>query len=140
MIGIGRWVEATLNVETDIPDPPDDLVREIGIAISSRRRPVLVGALTVARWIFEIGNQKHKDAIRDLAEDGLTYLAEELKYDRRHETPDEVPLLRLRCAELAIAMAKDGFDEDPIIARWLDMAKDDPLPEVRNALGPDETA
>ena len=136
--GVRLWIQSVLNDEADIPHPPEDLVREIGIVIASRRNPVLADALLVARWIFEIGNQTHKDAIRDLAQDGLTYLAEELSYTRRHENPDEIPLLRLRCAELAIAMARDGLGEDPIVARWLDMAKEDPLPEVRNAVSSDE--
>ena len=44
-----------------------------------------------------------------LVEDGLRYLAQELRYDRNHENPDEVPRKRLYCAELAAAMTKCGL-------------------------------
>ena len=89
--GVRLWIEATLNAESGTPHPPDDLVREIGIAIASRRSPVMTDALEAARWIFANGNQIHKNAIQHLAQDGLSYLAEELRYDREQDTPDEVP-------------------------------------------------
>ena len=108
-------------------------MREIGIAIASRRSTVLAGALRAAWWIFDQGNESHKDAIRQLAEDGLNYLATELSYDRDHEDPDDLPLLRLLCARLAMAMKKNGLDQHPAVERWLEIVKADPLPEVRNA-------
>ena len=132
--GLRLWIDATLEADSSVLDPPDDLVREIGIAIASRRSPVLPGALATARWIFENGDQAHKEAIRQLAHDGLNYLAEELRYDRAHDDPDEVPLQRLFCAQLAAAMAEDGLQEHPTVARWLEIDKEDPLPEVRNAV------
>ena len=132
--GVRLWIEAALDAESGIPSPPDDLVREIGISIASRRRPVLPAALATARWIFENGGQAHKEAIRQLVQDGLNYLAEELRYDRAHDDPDEVPLQRLFCAQLAVAMAEGGLREHPTVARWLEIAIEDPLPEVRNAV------
>ena len=45
-------------------------------------------------------------------------------------------LLRWRSAQLALSMAKRGFEDDPVIARWLEIVKTDPLPEVRYAKGP----
>jgi len=131
--GVRLWIEATLDAESCTPSPPDDLVREIGISIASRRSPVLPGSLATARWIFANGSQFHKEIIRQLAQDGLNYLVEELRYDRKHDTPDEVPLQRLFCAQLAEAMAKDGMRHSAV-AKWLEIAKEDPLPEVRNAV------
>ena len=138
--GVRLWIEATLNADSGTPHPPEDLVREIGIAIASRRRPVLPGALATARWIFAEGGQIHKKAIQHLAQDGLSYLAEELRYDREHDTPDDVPLQRLFCAQLTAAMAKDGLHRHPAVVRWLEIAKEDPLPEVRNAVALDQEA
>ena len=132
--GIHLWISETLNAESQYPDIPNDLVREIGIAIASRRGAVIVQALQLASWIFNEGRESHKEAIRQLVEDGLKYLAEELQYDREHEEPDEVPRKRLYCAELAVAMAKAGFDESSAVVRWLEIAKTDPLPEVRQAV------
>ena len=136
--GVRLWIEATLDAESGTPHPPEDLVREIGIAIASRRSPVMPGALATARWIFANGDQIHKKAIRHLAQDGLSYLAEELRYDREHDTPDDVPLQRLFCAQLAAAMAKDELHQRPAVLRWLEIAKEDPLPEVRNAVALDQ--
>ena len=132
--GVFLWLETALNNTSEIPQPSDDLVREVGIAIASRRSTVIIGALRLACWIFDKGNESHKDAIRQLVEDGLNYLATELSYDRSHENPDDIPLLRLFCAQLAMAMAKDGLDQHSAVTRWLEIARGDPLPEVRNAV------
>ena len=106
----------------------------MGIAIASRRSTVIVPALQVAKWIFHEGQASHKESIRQLVEDGLTYLAQELRYDRKHENPDEVPRKRLYCVELAAEMARDSLNESPPVTRWLEMAREDPLPEVREAV------
>ena len=133
--GVYLWLKEALNPESLISQPPDDLVREFGIAIASRRSTVIVPALEVAQWIFAEGQDSHKEAIRQLVEDGLSYLAQELRYDRKHEDPDGVPRKRLHCTKLAAEMAKDGRDASPAVTRWLEMAKEDPLPEVRAAVG-----
>ena len=134
VLGIYRWLEAASDTESKVLPPPDDLVREIGIAIASRRNTVITTSLQSAAWIFENGQDSHKEILQSLVEDGLRYLAQELRYDRKHEDPDEVPRKRLCCATLAAAMAKSGLDESPVVAHWLGIAKEDPLPEVRQAL------
>ena len=140
--GIHHWLEAASDPETKTPGPPEDLVREIGIAIASRRNTVIVAAMQLAAWIFENGRDADKDAIKSLASDGLSYLAQELRYDREHENPDEIPTKRLYCVELAVAMSNSGMNDDPAVARWLEVAQEDPLPEVREAMarrGKDKT-
>ena len=132
--GVRLWIEATLGAGSRIPPPTDDLVREIGIAIASRRSPVMPAALAAARWMFANGKQVHKNAILGLALDGLSYLVEELRYDREHDTPEAVPSERLFCTQLVATMAKDGLHQHPAVARWLEIAREDPLPEVRNAV------
>ena len=135
MSGLYIWLKAVSDPESQIPQPPDDLVREVSIAIASRRSTVIVPALQVAKWIFHEGQASHKESIRELVEDGLTYLVQELRYDRKHENPDEVPRKRLYCVKLAAEMARDGQNESPGVISWLDAATEDPLPEVREAVG-----
>ena len=99
------------------PMPPDNLVREIGVAVAHRRATSLPGALQAAKRIFENGTQANKEAIILLVADGLDYLATELSYDCNHENPDDVPLLRLLCTELAVAIAKDESNQHPAVVR-----------------------
>ena len=35
-------------------------------------------------------------------------------------------------------MAKDGLHQHPAVVHWLEIAREDPLPEVRNAVAPDQ--
>ena len=134
VLGLHQWLEAASDPESKIPQPPDDLVREVGIAIASRRNTVVEVALQSAAWIFDSGQDAQREAIQHLVEDGLRYLAQELRYDREHENPDVVPRRRLYCAKLAAVMSKRGLHESPTVASWLEMAREDPLPEVRQAV------
>lgn len=132
--GLLRWLEEASDPESQIPQPPDDLVKEVGIAIASGRNTVITTALGLATWIFDTGQDTHAETIRTLTEDGLHSLSRGLRYDREHENPDEIPIKRLHCVELAAAMAKRGLSGSPAVAQWLEAAKDDPLPEVRQAM------
>ncbi len=129
--GILLWLSESWDAESNIPLPPDDLVREIGVAIAYRRSASLAEALQGAQWIFEKGTKASKEMIRQLVEDGLGYLATELSYDQTQESVEDIPLLRLLCADLAVAMAKNGQSQHPVVDQWLEIAKEDPLPEVR---------
>ena len=133
MSGLYTWLTSS-DDESQNLNPPDDLIRGVGIAIASRRNAVIVPALQVAKWIFENGTDAQKEYIRQLTEDGLSYLAQDLRYDREQETPEEVPRKRLYCAELAAQMVKAGLRQTPAIAQWIDIAQQDPLPEVRHAI------
>ena len=64
--------------------------------------------------------------------EGLDYLAEELRYEREHD--NEIPNLRWRCAQLASSMSKAGLECRPEVIRWLELASNDPFPEVRYAM------
>ena len=132
--GLYIWLKAVSDSESEVPQPPDDLVREVGIAIASRRSTVVIPALQVAKWIFHEGQASHKESIQQLVEDGLTYLIEELRYDRKHDSPDEVPRKRLYCVELAAEMSKDLQNASPAVTSWLEAATEDPLPEVRKSV------
>lgn len=129
------WLSESSEPTSRTPTIPDDLIREIGVSIAFRRRASLAGALQGARIIFDDGTEGSKEIIRQSVLDGLEYLTTELSYDRVHDSTEDVPWLRLLCVRLAVAMAKDGQDQHPVVVRWLEIAKEDPLPEVRNADG-----
>ena len=132
--GLFYWMKASNTSETPWPKPPINLVREIGMIIASRRSVSLDVSLQITTWIFDQGSEKQKNAIRELALQGLDYLFEELQYDRRHERDaDSIPSLRWRCVQLAVSMAKQDSEETPVVSRWLKGAESDPMPEVRYA-------
>ena len=136
--GLYDWLAAAVDSTLEILPPPDDLVREIGIIIATRRKAVLKQALQIAKWVFEEGNEDQREIIGPWAIKGLDYLIEELRYDREHDQDNDfdVPFLRWVCTHLALAMAEHGLADDPTVDRWRDIAKEDPLPEVRHAQHP----
>ena len=133
--GLCHWMQTSNASEASYRKPPIDLVREIGVIVASRRNVSLDISLQVAKWIFDEGNEEQKGAIRELTLQGLGYLCEELRYDRKHERDeDSIPSLRRRCVELAVSMtATQGLEEAPVVSRWLKDAESDPMPEVRYA-------
>ena len=130
-VGLFQWLKETTDSPSD--SPPDDLIREIGVTIATRRKGMLDQALQIADWIFAEGTASQKDTIRDLVAQGLSYLLDELRYDRRYDdSSDEidVPRLRWRCAQLGVTLSRTGA-KDPVVTRWIEATRDDPLPEVR---------
>ena len=83
--GLYHWLTTSVEIASQIQSPPDDLVREIGIMIATRRKVSLGPALQIAKWVFDEGSDAQKEAIRHLALQGLDYLSEELRYDREHD-------------------------------------------------------
>ena len=134
--GLQFWLSAASGSVAELRPPPADLIREIGVIIATRRKAALGEALRIAKWVFSDGSSEHRNAIGELASQGLGYLAQELRYDRSHDPDFDVPLLRWGCTHLALAMAQNGFNVDPAVAKWIESAKSDPLPEVRHAKGP----
>lgn len=135
VFGLDLWLRAASDELSPIPAPPDDLLAEIGVMIATRRKGVLHRALQVARWIFSSGSIKQRDTIGESTLHGLRYLIEELTYERDHCEEDEVeiPLLRWGCAHLALVMSVSGYESDPTVVAWAEIAENDPLPEVRYA-------
>ena len=137
--GLILWLRESTKSPTDLQPPSDDLLREIGMAIATRRNGLLHQALSIAEWIFCNGQPSQTKEIRDLTVQGLGYLLEELRYDRLADTDTDevdVPLMRLGCARVAVALAKKGAQE-PAVTGWMDAIDDDPLPEVRYAKRPE---
>lgn len=117
-----------------LPSPPERLVREVGVATAARRLSATGEALSIAQWIFEQGRADHREIIRDLVLSGMGYLVEELRYDREIATADvlDIPLARWRCIQVARAIAVEQSKTPEVVRRWLELGRDDPLPEVRH--------
>ena len=136
MESLRSWLTGSVDPTTALPAPPEDILREVGLIIASRRKASLPDALQLATWVFTKGTPVHRAAIGGLAVNGLSYLAEELRYDREqeHDADVDLPFLRLLCVKLAQSMARSSFGNAPAVDRWLTLGKNDPLPEVRYAV------
>jgi len=137
VFGLHAWLIASAEKALFFPSPPNDLLVEIGVIMATRKKGPLNRALQLARWVFSDGSDEQRDTIAQSALHGLRYLIEELRYDRDHgdEGNEEVPLLRWSCAHLALVMSASGYQDEPTVRRWVEVAREDPLPEVRHAEG-----
>ena len=113
---------------------PDNLIREIGAIIASRRRDALADALWCSVSIFSRGTARQREVISLFAQHGLVYLAEEMNYHLpQHE--EDVPTIRFLCVQLAASMANNGYESLAGVQMWLSIGRSDPFPEVRNEVG-----
>lgn len=129
------WLTKSVDSEKSLHPPPEDLLREVGFKIASRSSVALPQALQLATWVFREGTSENHQTVTSLVTQGLSYLAEELRYDREHQSEERsemLPLLRLSCAQLAQAMAQSGLRDEPAVDAWLTLGEEDPLPEVRH--------
>ncbi len=132
LIGLQIWHIGASEETSQIPPLPNDLLQEVGVMIATRRKRVLNQALQAAQRVFSCGTAEQRDLIAKMTLHGLSYLIEELRYDRDHDPELDIPLLRWRCVRLALEMAKSGYSSDEAIKRWVEVPKNDPLPEVRH--------
>ena len=132
MAAIRSWLSASAT--SRLRPVPDDLIREVGVIIASDRRVALLEALVCARLVFDRGSESHRDTIAPLVLQGLSYLAEKLEYDAQEDIGGDVHTLRLLCAQLAIKLAPQGFENDAAVVKWLDLGRSDPFPETRNVV------
>ncbi len=135
--GLFEWLRAS-QWNKSVPDVPDDVIREVGIAVAARRRGLLLEALGLATWLLNEGPVRYHHLLREECGHGLGYLFEEAAYTgttaRLAGEGIDVPLLRLNCVRLAMAMRDTGPDVPATAQAWIDAAVSDPLPEVRNAV------
>ena len=125
--------------------PPDDLVREVGAIVETRRTVALPSALSVVEWVFAKGQEHHQALLRAPVTAGLAALLPLLRYEgrtdhspgpaRRAEVATrssefDVPLLRWRCVGIARALAEMGYRDVPV-SDWIEQGLVDRLPEVR---------
>ena len=130
MAALMSWLSAS--VASKLLPVPEDLIREVGAIIASDRRVALADALICAKLVFDIGSDLHRDTIRPLVLQGLSYLAEKLTYDSQEDIDGDIHTLRMLCVQLATKIASHGLEDDATVAKWLDLARSDPFPETRN--------
>ena len=134
LAGLGSWLRKATEDDAALRQPSQDLIREIGLIIAARRGEALAPALEIARLVFDAGGEEIKEPMQEYVLQGLDYLTTELDYEREYDDPDKVPLLRLRCAQLALSMARTGLLSHNVVSKWLEVAESDPLPEVRHSV------
>jgi len=123
--------------------PPVEIIEETGLTIYLRHEPVLAQALQFAALLFEKQPDLARKAIGQHVLLGLTCLFESCDYNQAIESGladrIDIPFVRCNCVELAIAMLKGAYSRNAVLLKWIEAAKDDPLPELRNQvdrLGP----
>ncbi len=141
--GLFLWLREASRSEPFVPAVPEEVLAEIGVVLANRRWPSISSALQIAAWVYGDGSAEQRAVLRAPLLESLGRFIEELVYEEDfdqhpffkrpwvdHEEVD-VPLLRWRCAKLAIAMEAAGLGEEPVVARWIREAERDPLPEMR---------
>jgi len=116
--------------------PPVEIIEEIGLTIYLRHEPVLAQALEFAALLFEKQPDLAKKTIGPHVLSGLACLFELCDYRQAIASGladrIDIPFVRRGCAKLAIAMLKDVYSGNTVLLKWIEAAKDDPLPELRN--------
>ncbi len=141
--GLFLWLREARRSEPFVPAVPEEVLAEIGVILANRRWPSISSALQIAAWVYGDGSAEQRAVLRAPLLESLGQFIEELVYEEDfdqhpffkrpwvdHEEVD-VPLLRWRCAKLAMAMEAAGLGEEPVVARWIREAERDPLPEMR---------
>lgn len=125
-----EWI--TIAENGHLSAPPGELIAEVSYGMRSRGKAILRDALEVARLIVPKGLFSPSDLRR--LEQGLTILSRERKYPAEGVARfDHVSLLRVACVKLSHELRAAGHCSTAV-NYWLEIALDDPLPEVRFAL------
>ena len=129
--GLANWINRSSTVESSEGSVPEDVLRELGVIVAARRKESLSAALEVAKQVFDDEGGEVQATIVDPILNGLDYLAEELRYGEGDY--NDAADLRLRCAQLASSMSKAGLEDRGAVCRWIEIASNDPFPEIRQA-------
>jgi hypothetical protein len=111
------------------------LVTSIAAFVAARRMPALPWMLQMLTDIAMHRADLLDNQALELAEVGLLKMQRELFYSARKEgsgiPDDNVPIIRFHCAHLALAIREYVQRSSDCIEAWIDMAANDPLPEMR---------
>jgi hypothetical protein len=132
--GLVYWMSLAETGHTELP--PAEIIEEIGLTIYLRHEPVLAQALEFAALLFEKQHDLAKKAIGQHVLSGLACLFESCDYGQAIESGladrIDIPFVRRSCTKLATVMLKDVYSGNTVLIKWIEAAKDDPLPELRN--------
>jgi hypothetical protein len=132
IIAVGNW--ANLDATANERSLPNGLVGLIVSAIETRRETILPALLHCALKLVE--KQRIRKSDLKLICNSLDALAQETVYDvvdPASRTAVSLSIIRANCVQLANAIHSRGH-HDGALKKWLDLAQNDPLPEVRYAL------
>ena len=132
MLAVQAWLSRAAKEEM-IP-VPNELIREVGTIVAACRTAALPSALILARQVFEEGLSLQQETLIEPTLRGLSYLADELKYECSQESDADIHTLRLLCTQLAASMAKRGFENNTVVKRWLEIGRTDPFHEIRSVV------
>ncbi|MCY2995669.1 MAG: hypothetical protein NTY19_48655 [Planctomycetota bacterium] len=143
--GLVHWMEIlhagrSSSAAMSLPEPPRDLLRELGMIIATRRQPGLLQALDAVAWVLQDCPDTIDDGhLLDSIVVALEYLWGETKYRSFGSESDripysEVPVCREKAARIAALLQKTRAAEAETVQQWIAAASDDPLPEVRRAV------
>ena len=131
------WIRKAGQTGEPLMRPPSvDSVGDIGVVVGTTQQSGLIGALTVARTVYEGGNPQFIAAIHSRVVEGLRRLRSELDYRTSSAdrwVADELPLRRHWCVWLAWAITGAGRGDDEVIKSWIEAGDNDPLCLVRFA-------
>lgn len=115
--------------------PPLEIIEEVGHSICLRHEPVLAQALQFASRLFK-DQPSLAGSIAQQCLLGLGYLFSACDYQQAITSGlverIDIPLIRRNCVKLAVTMTNAGYSDNAVLLSWIEAAKDDPLPELRN--------
>ena len=121
-----------------VPEPPQEILADLGFIVSGRRQPGLDLALSAVIAVMrDLPDTVTEDFVRSVSI-GLEYLHGETAY-RLDDIANEnipykdVPNYRRMAAIIAGLLSQRGIKTE-IVKEWLTEAKIDPLPEIRRAM------
>jgi hypothetical protein len=123
-----------------LPRMPENLLQELGSIIANRRQPGLLAALGAAITVLEHFPQRANRRFIDSLTDGLDSLLIETQY-RANDEPvgqvpyEDIPTYRMYAARLASLLSGVRGGKSEGVNRWIDAARIDPLPEIRQTAG-----
>ena len=133
-------VDNWLSLPEDTNHPlPHRIVEQVVAAIANRREPNLGSLIWCARRLWSAGALPPEQ--RSSLIEALRDLFDETKYDRTKRTGQQaiaLSMIRADCVRLAKHLASVGAI-DSVIGDWIEVGRNDPLPEVRWALVDDDT-
>lgn len=143
--GLVHWLQLRRNARkiasgTTFPELPTDLLRELGMIVATRRQPGLLEALNTVAWVLQNCPEVVDPHFLDSVFVMLQYLWTETKYrdfgsDSDRIPYSEVPEYRERAVRIASLLRKTTAAKTDEVHQWLAVAVDDPLPEIRRAIG-----
>ncbi len=131
--GVFKWVRLFQLNAQNFPKPGDALIEEIANGLATRRSSVLATSLDFFAWLFTEGPQEYRAHVAQQSIQGLGFLMTEAAYDGAlaEQQNIDIPALRFACVRVAVAMAAAGYAAESVIREWLEISRNDPLPEVR---------